>query len=138
MLPVNNEKAKLIFEWHKTKIEIQLTKNEDNLYFYERDVWWTSLGVNIGHEEDGKHKRFGRPALILKKFNKHLILIIPLSSKIKKDKFYYYQFSQNKGEFVSAMICQIRLISSKRLFRKMGNVSHKDFNEIKRRIRQFL
>ena len=138
MLLINNGKAKLIFEWHKIKIKIQSTENKDNLYFYEKDVWWASLGVNIGHEEDGKNKKFERPILILKKFNKHLILIIPLSSKVKKDKFYYYKFIFNSKKFASAMICQIRLISSKRLIRKMGNINNQDFNEIKYRIKNFL
>lgn len=138
MLLENNEKAKLIFEWHKIKIEIQQKEDKNNLYFYEREVWWASIGVNIGHEEDGKNKRFERPVLILKKFNKYLILIIPLSSKVKKDKFYYYKFSSNSKDFISAMICQIRLISSKRLFREMGIINNNDFNEIKRRIRKFL
>lgn len=138
MLLENNEKAKLIFEWHKIKIKIQLKEDKNNLYFQEREVWWASIGVNIGHEEDGKNKRFERPVLILKKFNKHLILIIPLSSKVKRGKFYYYKFSSNNRYFISAMICQIRLISSKRLFRKMGKVGNDDFNEIKRRILKFL
>lgn len=138
MLLVDNEKARLIFKWHKIKIKIQLADDKNNLYFYEKDVWWASLGANIGHEEDGKNDMFERPVLILKKFNKHLILIIPLSSKIKKDKFYYYKFISHSEKFVSAMICQIRLISSKRLIRKMGNISNQDFNEIKRRIKGFL
>lgn len=136
MFPGDNEKAKLIFEWHKVKIGIQVSEDKNNLYFYEKDVWWASIGVNIGHEEDGKNRRFERPVLILKKFNKHLILVIPLSSKVKNDKFYYYKFS--RGVFISAMICQIRLISSKRLFRKIGRVNSKDFNEIKQRIIRFL
>jgi len=138
MLSTNNEKAELIFKWHKIKIDIQLADNKTNIYFYEKDVWWASLGANIGHEEDGKNNKFERPVLILKKFNKHLILIIPLSSKEKKDKFYYYNFIPNNEKFVSAMICQIRLISSKRLIRKMGNICSVDFNEIKIRIKKFL
>jgi len=138
MLSTNSEKARLIFEWHKIKIDIELTENKDNLYFYEKDVWWASLGVNIGHEEDGKNRRFERPILILKKFNRHLILAIPLSSKVKNNKFYYYKFISNDEKYISAIICQIRLISSKRLIRKMGNISNQDFNAIKRRIKGFL
>lgn len=138
MMSKDNEKARLIFKWHKIKIKIQLANSRDNLYFYEKDVWWASLGANIGHEEDGKNKMFERPVLILKKFNKHLVLIIPLSSKVKKDKFYYYRFVSNDEKFISAMICQIRLISSKRLIRKMGNINNQEFNEIKTRIKGFL
>lgn len=70
MLFINNEKAELIYKWHKIKIDIQLAVDKSNLYFYEKDVWWASLGANIGHEEDGKNKKFERPVLILKKFNK--------------------------------------------------------------------
>ncbi|MFA6194258.1 MAG: type II toxin-antitoxin system PemK/MazF family toxin [Patescibacteria group bacterium] len=138
-MPLNNEeKAKLIFEWHKIKVDIQLADVKNNLYFYEKDIWWASLGANIGHEEDGKNKRFERPVLILKKFNKHLILIIPLSSQIKKNKFYYYKFSSNNKKFISAMFCQIRLISNKRLIRKMGTINNNDFNEIKSRIKDII
>jgi mRNA interferase MazF len=137
-MALNNNKARLIFEWCKIKIKIQLSADRNNLYFYERDIWWASLGANIGHEEDGKNKKFERPVLILKKFNRHLVLIIPLSSKIKEDKFYYYRFLSNDEKFISAMVCQIRLISSKRLIRRMGSASGKDFNEIKSRIRKFL
>lgn len=135
---IPSQKAKLIFEWHKIKIDIQLAAEKNNLYFYEKDIWWASLGANLGHEEDGKNKRFERPVLILKKFNKHMILTIPLSSKIKEDKFYYYKFLSKNGKFISAMICQIRLISSKRLIRKIGNIGNKDFNDIKSQIKNYL
>lgn len=32
----------------------------------ERDVWWTSIGVNVGFEEDGKNENFVRPVLVVK------------------------------------------------------------------------
>ena len=32
--------------------------------FKERDIWWVSIGVNIGYEEDGKHEKYLRPVLI--------------------------------------------------------------------------
>lgn len=133
-----NDKVKSIFEWHKIKIKIQLSEERKDMYFYEKDVWWASLGVNIGHEEDGKNKKFGRPVLILKKFNRHLVLVIPLTSKIKIGKFYYYKFACSKSEFITAMICQVRLISSKRLFRKMGVINNNDYIEIKNRIKNYL
>ena len=134
----DDKKARLISRWHKIKIEIQLMADKNNLYFREKEVWWASLGANLGHEEDGKNKKFERPVLILKKFNRHLILVIPLTSKIKEDKFYYYKFAISGEEFVSALICQIRLISSKRLSRKIGKVNNQDFKEIKYRIKGFL
>lgn len=53
------------------------------------------MGVNIGYEEDGKNEKFERPVLILKKFNQYLILVVPLSSKIKNNK-YYFEKIKNK------------------------------------------
>lgn len=44
----------------------------------------------------------------------------------------------NNGKVRSILICQIRLISSKRLIRKMGRVTSENFIEIKKQIRDFL
>ncbi len=131
-----NNKKELIFEWHKVKISLDAEPLK-NFYFKPKEVWWASIGVNIGHEEDGKNKKFGRPVVILKKFNKHLVLVVPLTSKIKLDKHYYYKFVFSRLEFISAIISQIRLLSSKRLFRKMGIIDSRDFLEIQRRVSRF-
>jgi hypothetical protein len=39
----------------------KLNEIEFNSYAHERDVWWCSLGVNVGVEADGKHGNFERP-----------------------------------------------------------------------------
>ena len=46
----------------------------------ERDIWWCSIGVNIGDEIDGKNELFHRPVLILKKFSSELCLVAPTSA----------------------------------------------------------
>ncbi len=52
-------------EWTKLKVRIHIKENSA-LYFHEREVWWASLGKNIGFEQDGKNKMFERPVLVLK------------------------------------------------------------------------
>ena len=84
--------------------------------FKERDIWWVSIGVNVGFEEDGKNSNFVRPALVLKKFNRELFLGVPLSTKLKDNK--YYVPISIKQETVSAMTSQIRVFSSKRIWNK--------------------
>ncbi len=79
-----DKKAELIKDWSLLKIKIHFS-SLNKKYFLEREIWWAGIGSNVGHEEDGKNKGFERPVLILKKFNKYLVLIIPLSSKIKTD-----------------------------------------------------
>jgi mRNA interferase MazF len=120
--------------WTKLKIRIHLS--ESNVYFREKEIWWMSLGVNIGNEQDGKHDKFERPVLILKKFNRHLFLGVPLSSKVKEN-IYYYKFKNNENYFC-AILSQLKAVSSKRLLRKIGMFPDDDFIKIKERIKNFL
>jgi len=133
----NKEKALLIWEWHKIKVNLQLAVERKKLYFYEKNIWWASLGANIGHEEDGKNKKFERPVLILKKFNSYLAIIIPLTSRVKDNNKYYFKFLFN-NHYSSAIISQLRIISSRRLIRKIGNIGTPDFYEIKRQIKKII
>lgn len=121
-------------KWHSKKKEIH--ENGDAPYFYEREIWWCSLGLNVGFEQDGKHENFERPIVILKKFNKYVLWAVPLTSKRKSGK-YYYQFEFGKETSV-AILSQLRLISSKRLLRKIGMISKSDFIKIKNTVRSFL
>jgi len=132
----NNERAKLIYDWCRVKVNIAASSGEKK-YFQERDIWWASIGMNIGHEENGKHGKFERPVLILKKFNKHLILIVPLSSKLKDNNKYYHQVLIS-NQPSSVIVSQIRIMSSKRLIRKMGQTDVKNFESLKRSIRNFI
>ncbi|EKD80624.1 MAG: hypothetical protein ACD_40C00048G0001, partial [uncultured bacterium] len=65
-------------------------------YFKERDIWWVSVGVNVGFEEDGKNGNFVRPVLVVKKFNQELFLGLPMSTKLKKNKYYLPVSMQGK------------------------------------------
>jgi len=69
-------------EWNEVKKNI--FKTENSVYFKERDVFWASIGVNIGFEQDGKGNIFSRPVLILKKYSKSMFLGVPLSTKMKE------------------------------------------------------
>ena len=106
-------------KWHsfETKIEHQ----HKSLLFREREVWWCSLGVNIGAEQDGKNDFLERPTLVIRKFNADLFWGIPMSSKQKVGMHYYNFFFQ--GEPRVAILSQIRILSSKRLLRRIGKIS---------------
>src|SRR3990167_3366795 len=74
-------------EWHSRKTEIEHL-GETRLFFHEREVWWCSIGHNVGFEQDGKGEKFARPVLVFKKFNKEVFWALPISTRIKKSKFY--------------------------------------------------
>lgn len=94
----------------------------------ERDVWWTSIGVNVGFEEDGKNENFVRPVLVVKKFNNEIFLGIPLSTKLKNNKYYIQISIRNK--IVSAMISQLRVFSTKRIWNKLVELDKGDYIKV--------
>lgn len=105
--------------WLQKKKEINTREPINNPK--EREIWWCSIGINIGHEQDGKNLLYERPVLIVKVFNKDLIVILPIISSSKAGK-YYYPLAQM--EIPSTLVLsQIRTISSKRLLRKINEVS---------------
>lgn len=120
--------------WHTKKEFLQDEKARP--FFHEREIWFCSLGENIGFEQDGRGEEFLRPVIVIKKFNQEVCWGIPLTKKQKKGQ-YYFQFLL--GEEVStAILSQIRLIDSKRLQYKIGDLSEADFVEIRKRLTQLL
>lgn len=127
--------TKLFVDWAKLKIRIHFSEKE--LYFREGEMWWLNLGFNIGHEQAGKNDSFERPVLILKKFNQHLLWAVPLTSKIKKDNPYYYKYKVDEDCF-AVIVSQLRLVSSKRLCRKIGMFPAQDYFTVKQYIKNLL
>lgn len=112
--------------WNQKKKEINYSEYKVPL-FKERDIWWVSIGVNVGFEEDGKHEKFIRPVLVLKKFNRMLFFGVPLSTKIK-DNPYYLPITV-KGEIVSVLISQIKVFSALRMQDKLAELDEKDYTK---------
>jgi len=120
--------------WNEKKKIID-SKNR-KIYFRKKEIWWCSLGVNVGHEQDGKNDNFERPILVLKKINRNLALIIPLSSKIKEHPYYFkYEYG---GKNFSAILFQIKIVSTKRFLRKLGMLEQNIFNGIIKEIVKFI
>lgn len=85
--------------WHNLKIDIE--NNGQEKKFRDREIWWCSLGENIGFEEDGKHDNFERPVLVLRKFNSGMFFGLPLTSKKKENMFhskFIHKFKNEKNE----------------------------------------
>jgi mRNA interferase MazF len=116
--------------WNEKKKALNSVEFAD--YVHEREVWWCALGLNVGVEADGKNDDFDRPVLLLRKFNRDSVLIVPLSSRIK-DNPYHVQF-QHEGQAAAAVISQIRLVSTKRLLRRMYRMDSGIFDTIQRAV----
>lgn len=121
--------------WFVLKQSIQDNLKKD-VRFKERDVWWTSIGHNIGSEEDGKGKYYLRPVLIVKKFNNQLFWGLPLSTT-KKRGVYYYEVELG-GKIGAVLLSQLKTLDYRRLISKYGMLSSEDFNQITNRIKNLL
>ena len=121
---------KRFIEWIFTKI--YTNTKERSVKINELEVYWCFLGENIGDEENGKGEEFRRPVLIFKKFNNNIFWGIPMSTKIKENRFYIKVVLKNIIQ--SAMISQLRLLDVKRLDFKIGYLSRKDFDSVEKGI----
>ncbi len=121
--------------WNELKKDLHI--RDEKILFHEREVWWCALGVNIGFEEDGKNENFERPVLIVRKFNQYVLWVLPLTRSHKTGD-YYYRVEQGDEDDSVVILSQIRLISSKRLLRKMRMIKENEFNDIKNKVKGFL
>lgn len=104
--------------------------------FREREVWWCSLGVNVGDEQDGKGQSFTRPVLVLKKFNRNIFMGVPLSTQLKDNPFYHRIFF--KGIEQSVLLSQLRILDVKRFRDKMGDLPSQEVEKIKEKLRKLV
>lgn len=122
-------------KWNSLKKNIQ--SSDPEIICNEREVWWCSLGLNIGHEQDGKNEMFERPMLIIRKFSKSDCLCVPFTTSSKKNPFHVAVPSFNTN--VSAIVSQVKLISTKRFLRKIDNpVGRKDFRRVKEALHKII
>ena len=134
-MPTMNKKDYRIWTPEKEKLH-----NEENQRpgFHEREIWYCHLGENIGFEQDGKGNQFLRPVIILRKFNNEIMWVIPLTSAIKKSPYYFVISFGEDNKKSSAILSQIRLIDAKRLSHTIGEVSKKEFEELKKKLKELI
>ena len=117
---VENEKH--FEEWIDVKEEIHF-KNVPHT-INEGDIWWCAIGENVGIEINGKSDTFARPVLILKKLSHQGFLGVPLTSQKHDGSWYAHFIFKDKNQY--AALCQIRVFSTSRLYKKMGMVPKSD------------
>lgn len=121
-----------LISWTTIKYRLVILEEKHIPYFHEKEIWWCSIGSNIGFEQEGKNENFERPVLIIKKFNRHMMWVLPLTSKIKTTP-YHFPISY-KDRQSTVILSQLRTISSKRLLRKIGKISNEDFQKVRERV----
>jgi mRNA interferase MazF len=102
-----------------------------SLPFNEREIWWVSMGLNVGIEINGKGENFERPAIIIKKFNKDHVWIIPINSSTSTKEGLCIPLSHYGLHHTSAaIISQLQRFSTRRLVSLIGILSPDQFVQI--------
>lgn len=122
-----------LLDW--LKINILLKDKPPRRLFKEGDIWWCSIGMNIGVEIFGKGKNFARPIIVFKKFDVNSFLGIPLTTQPKSGIWYVPFTHANKKQY--AILSQIRTLDSRRLRDKIGSLPESSFEEIKKAFAKF-
>lgn len=123
-------------KWNKQKLKIDTHEMECSLYVKEREIWWISVGVNVGAEIDGKNELCERPVLIFREVGREQFYGLPLTSKEKSGSFYrLFHYGNSAGDIC---LSQLRVFSSKRLVRKIDVVNEEEFIGIQNTLANFL
>lgn len=124
-------------KWHTKKLAID--QIEKRPFFHEGEIWWCTLGMNVGFEQDGGGEDYLRPVIVYKKFNNEVFWAIPLTHTDKQTR-YYFQLTQGEDSPKStAILSQIRLVDARRLSHKLeNNVSKEDFSALTEKFKALL
>ena len=125
--PVEAPDEKHFEEWIQLKEKLHSKGKAPRIR--QGEVWWCSLGENVGVEINGKSARFTRPVLIMKKLSRYGFMGIPLTSQSKTGSWYASFDFLGKTEY--AAVCQARVMSVSRLHSKMGELPMTDLAIVK-------
>ena len=129
-MPQIQQFIKNFTDWFKIKPELDSYQKYPK--FEEGEVWWCHLGENIGHEENGKGRKFLRPVIIIRKFNQRLFYGLPTSSVIKDNKYYFQMTIKDKP--ISVLMSQMRAVDVKRLSYRQARISDNELRILKKEI----
>ncbi len=121
-------KSNLLRQWFTVKLGLHKINRHPKVN--EGEVWWCNFGENVGVEINGKHKLFLRPVIILKKYNQHFFLGLPMTSQIQHTGSWYVHFKFQDKERV-CVLSQGRSLSVNRLYKRMGRLDEVDLMHIR-------
>jgi mRNA interferase MazF len=115
-----------ILEW--CRVIIALRAEDKKVLFKEGEIWWCSIGMNVGAEIYGKGPKFTRPVLIYKQFDSNFFFGIPLTSQEKEGNWYAPIHFSGRDNW--AILSQARALDVRRLTKRIGTLNTEKFQEI--------
>jgi len=130
---MEKEKSVKYDEWNEQKKKFADT--DKKVFFKEGEIWWCSLGMNLGEEVYGKGKLFRRPVLVLRKVTGSSCVVLPTTSQKKSGS--WYQKINVDGVERHVMMHQGRFITTKRFESRVSLMSKNEFQELKNAVSKF-
>ena len=122
-----NDYVPRLRDWFELKK--RLSTKESPLFFKEGEIWWCSIGFNLGDEIYGKGELFNRPVLIFKKFTSNSFLGLPLTSKDKRGSWYVsVQHTTGKS---CVVLNQARVLDKRRLTKRMCAIDDFEYERVR-------
>lgn len=126
------EKQVSLHEWNELKLFLHLQPKSPNIK--EGEVWWCSLGENVGTEINGKGELYSRPILVYRKLGRMQFLGIPLSTQTHEGTWYVNFRFKHREQY--AALNQIRVINVFRLQERMGTIDKSDMKKVQTGFRE--
>ena len=95
----------------------------------EREIWWASIGENVGSEMNGKSDRFSRPVLVLRKLAHGFYLVAPTTTQRREGSWYVHVRLRDQDEYVC--LNQVRTLDYRRLSSRLGQLDTDDFESVR-------
>lgn len=124
---------KLIQEW--CTLKIALWNNQSKVVFKQGDIWWCSLGMNLGEEMFGRGPKFRRPVLIFRKFTGNSFMGLPITRQERQGSWYVEITIHGEKRWI--VLNQARILDKKRLTNRIGELDSADFKKVREKFLEF-
>jgi mRNA interferase MazF len=121
-------------KWNDIKKRLESLSKK--FLFKTGDIWWMSVGVNIGNESCGKGDIFRRPVLVLRKLSGNSFIGLPLSSKEKTGSWFVDISVNNLKRCV--LLYQIKMFNTNRFESRLATLDDNDFEKVKEKLKTLL
>jgi len=119
-------------KWNQEKKKIH--HSGAGRFYHEREIWWCSLGVNIGSEHDGGGLIFQRPVLVVKGLSVHTCIVIPLTKSKSKHPM-RISLGNIGGKESAVVISQLRVVDTRRFTERLSILNKVVFKDIRKAVR---
>ena len=121
-------------KWNTRKKQLDFSRR--NLLFKEGEIWWCSIGVNVGEEVYGKGEASRRPVVIFKKLSGNSCIAIPTTTKTRNGSWFHHLHIKDNDRWV--MMNQMRFLSANRLWVRESSLSSEEFSALKKSVAELL